>query len=122
MLKLLARCRYKTPITTIVFEVSLISTNKFSELFESNSKSCLLILIKVEGNQECGRMGNVEGTWKRKLEEAEVVKRLIFCGSGSTFSKSDASGYSKLATTIGVKCNNNNIISRYITMFAKFPF
>ena len=76
--------------------------------------------------QGCG-----SGSWKGKW--------LIFCGSrsGSTlikevgsgsklgsksvekeleaeanFSKSGASGFS---TTVGVKCNNNNVVSRYIT-------
>ena len=78
-------------------------------------------------NQGCG-----SGSWKRKW-----WKRLIFCGSdlmkevgsGSEsvekeleteafFSKSGASGFFKLATTVGVKCNNNNITSRCITMCA----
>ena len=77
-------------------------------------------------------------------------KRLIFCGSGSTLMKEAGSG-SELGsksikkeleaeafssksgafgflnsetvgvTTVGVKCNNNEIIFRYITMLATFP-
>ena len=73
-------------------------------------------------------------------------KRLIFCGSGSALIKESGSRSKlgsesvekeleveaiffkikrfwifKLATIVVVKCNNDNIISNYVTMYAKFP-